>query len=410
MKKIGISLVVAFVLLSIGSAFAKMPAFKADNYPELADELKRLKSIEVRESNGKKTFDKASLETRDYIRVLHVKGSPFEMGFQHGILLREEITKRLKKRTKIESYFQGREKKRTLKYIRQAEPIIPSEYLNEIKGMAAATDSDYDYMLASKLISELRKTGCTIVAANGAATVNSNIIYLRSMENRPKTHTYLEIIVIFYEPNHGNSFVSINGPGGIGVYSGMNEKQMTVDDNLVPCVKDDFRVDGIPLTLFRRMIIQNSNSMEEVQKFIESHIPSSSDNITITDAKTNEMKVYEVAGDRRAVRSPENNIMYSTNHFVALNMELKCKIKESYERYDFAADYMKKQHGKIDSQSLIRFIKSKFMSDRKRCIQQYIVIMAPNDLVFWLAAQKKDNKQASKNEFVKFNLPDELKR
>lgn len=115
MKKIGILLVVAFVLLSIGSAFAKMPAFKADNYPELADALKRLKSIEVRESNGKKTFDKASLETRDYIRVLHVKGSPFEMGYQHGTLLRKEITQVLKKRSKIESYFRGRKKKRTLR-------------------------------------------------------------------------------------------------------------------------------------------------------------------------------------------------------------------------------------------------------------------------------------------------------
>lgn len=276
--------------------------------------------------------------------------------------------------------------------------------------MAAATNIDYDYMLASKLISELRKTGCTVVAANGAATVDSNIIYLRSMENRPKTHTYLEIIVIFYDPDHGNSFVSINGPGGIGVYSGMNEKQMTVDDNLVPCVKDDFRKDGIPLTLFRRMIIQRSNSMDDAQKFIQSHIPSGSDNITITDGKTNEIKVYEVAGNKHKVRSPENGIMCSTNHFIALDVEMKCKIKESYERYDFAADYMKKQHGKIDSHSLIRFIKSNFMSDRKRCIQQYIVIMAPNDLAVWVAAQRKNNKQASKNEFVKFNLLDELKR
>jgi len=410
MKKISILVVITFLLVSTSPAFGKMPSFKAENYPEFGDVLKRLKAIEVVESNGKKTFDKASLEKRDYIRVLRLKGSPFEMGYQHGILLRKEITKILKKRTKIESYFRGRKKKRTLKYIRQVESLIPSEYLAEIKGMAAALNIDYDYILASRLIWELRKTGCTVVAASGAATVDGNIIYLRSMENRPKTHTYLEIIVIIYEPDKGNSFVSINGPVGIGVYSGMNEKHMTVDDNHVRSVKGDFRVDGIPLTLFRRMIIQNSNSMEEVQKFIESHIPSSSNNITITDGKTNEMRVYEVAGNKHRVRSPENGIMCSTNHFIALDVDLKYKPKESQKRYDLAVDQMKKRHGKIDSQSLVKFSKSGFMSDRKRCVQQYIVIMAPKNLDFWLAAQKRNNKQASKNNFVKFNLSEELKR
>jgi hypothetical protein len=400
MKKIGISLAVAFVLLSFGSAFAKMPAFKADNYP-----------IEVLESNGKKTFDKASLETRDYIRVLHLKGSPFEMGYQHGTLLNKEITQVLKKRTKIRSYFRGGEKKRTLKYIRHAESIVPSEYLDEIKGMAAATDIDYDYMLASRLIWELRQTGCTTVAANGAATVDGNIIYLRSMENSRRIHTYLEIIVIICEPDLGNSFVSINGPGGIGVYSGMNERKITIDDNIIGYVKNGFRRDGIPLTLYRRMIIQQANNMDDAQEFIETHIPSGPNNILITDGKANEMRVYEVAGSKHAARRPENDILCSTNHPLMLNLDLVRKYEGSYERYDVATTYLKKHYGKIDSGKLIEFIKSDFMAKlyKKRAkVLQYIVVMAPKSQDFWVAVQKKDNKPASHNRFIKFNLLEEL--
>jgi hypothetical protein len=410
MNKISILLSIAFLMVSVTSVFSEIPPFKASNYPEFANDLKTLKSLEVATRNGTLIFGKASLEKRGYIRVLHLKGLPFEMGYQHGTLLKKEILEILKNRTGIESYFSFSKKNSTLKYLRNIEPKISSEYVNEIRGMAAALDIDYDYLLAAKLAWELNKIACTIVAANNGATADGNIIYLRSMENHPKTHTFLEILVIFYEPEQGNSFVSVNGPGGIGVYSGMNQRQMTIEDNLVRCLKEDFSRDGIPLTLLRRQIIQYSGNIEDVQTYIERYTRSSPDNILVTDAKVNEMRVYELGLKKFAVRKPDNGMLCSTNHPVALDLELKYKPLDSYEVYNFGMEFLKKNHGGISMEKLTQFIKNDFIADARKRILQYIVIMAPKQLDFWVAVQKQDNKQACYNEFVKFNLLEEIAR
>jgi hypothetical protein len=410
MKKTSFMLSIFLLIVSVTSALGEIPPFKGSNHPEFETDLKMLKSVEVVRRNGALIFGKASLEKRDYIRVLHLKGTPFEMGYQHGILLKKEILEILKKRTDIESYFSLFKKGSTLKYLRHIEPKIPSQYIDEIKGMAAALNIDYDYLLASKVIWELNKIACTIVAANSGATADGNIIHLRSMENHPKTQTFLEILVIFYEPEQGNSFVSINGPGAIGVYSGMNQKQMTVEDNLVRCLKEDFSRDGIPLTLLRRQIIQYSGKIEDVQTYIEQYTRSSPNNILVTDAKVNEMRVYELGLKKFAVRKPDNGMLCSTNHPVVLDLEPKYKPWDSYEVYDFGMEFLKRNHGGISMEKLIQFIKSDFMTDARKRILQYIVIMAPKQSDFWVAVQKEDNKQACYNDFIKFNLYEEIKR
>jgi hypothetical protein len=396
------SLILIHVLIS--ASLAEMPPFKVSDYPEFSETLSELKSMDIVEKDGVLTFGKARLERRNYIRLLHLKGEHFELGYQHGILLKKEIINILKIRTKVESFFGFFKKKKTLEYLRHIESLIPMDITDEIKGMAAALDIDYDYMLAATLNWEMSKLGCTIVAAQDEASADKNIIYLRSMENHPDVHTFVEIIVIFYEPGNGNSFASVNLPGGIGVYSGINEKKLTVDDTLIRCIKADFNKTGVPLTLFRRMIIQYSNSMEDVQKYIETHQPSSPNNILVTASASNEIRLFQVGIDKFAVETPQEGILCATNRPTVLDVELNHTPEEAIIRYNFAYDFMKKESGAIDFQKLVNFSKTDFMTDRNKRVLQYIVIMVPGELGFWLAVQKEDNRQATYNDFIRFNL------
>ena len=43
--------------------------------------------------DNKKYFKDAWMEKRGDLYVLHLKGSPYEVGYQHGILMKEEIKK-----------------------------------------------------------------------------------------------------------------------------------------------------------------------------------------------------------------------------------------------------------------------------------------------------------------------------
>ena len=47
--------------------------------------------LRVEKREGKVYYGDAYLEKRDGITLVHLKGSPYEIGYQHGILLKDEI-------------------------------------------------------------------------------------------------------------------------------------------------------------------------------------------------------------------------------------------------------------------------------------------------------------------------------
>jgi hypothetical protein len=49
------------------------------------------KEGKVRIEGGKKYYKDAWMEKRDNLYILHLKGTPYEVGYQHGILMSEEI-------------------------------------------------------------------------------------------------------------------------------------------------------------------------------------------------------------------------------------------------------------------------------------------------------------------------------
>ena len=85
----------------------------------------------------REVLSRAKLETTDdgRVRVLFTQGSPYECGYQHGALLREEVQDNL-----------GYLYERSLKKFRSRElfaeaferirPFIPQEYIDEMHGLA----------------------------------------------------------------------------------------------------------------------------------------------------------------------------------------------------------------------------------------------------------------------------------
>jgi len=47
----------------------------------------------IREEDDKRYFKDAWMEYRNGLRIIHLKGSPYEVGYQHGVLLSDEIRK-----------------------------------------------------------------------------------------------------------------------------------------------------------------------------------------------------------------------------------------------------------------------------------------------------------------------------
>jgi isopenicillin-N N-acyltransferase like protein len=84
------------------------------------------------------------LESIDGYPVLHVKGSPYEMGRQHGELLRDQVHKNLQNLLEIENEkavldigplrLKPRQLIETI--IKMQEPFVPPKYFEELRGLA----------------------------------------------------------------------------------------------------------------------------------------------------------------------------------------------------------------------------------------------------------------------------------
>jgi hypothetical protein len=60
-------------------------------------ELQKMQAFQVREEGRVKYFGGRILESREAGLVLHLRGSDYEMGYHHGILLRDIIREKVKR-------------------------------------------------------------------------------------------------------------------------------------------------------------------------------------------------------------------------------------------------------------------------------------------------------------------------
>ncbi|MBT7497330.1 hypothetical protein HN662_03305, partial [Candidatus Woesearchaeota archaeon] len=177
------------------------------------------------------------------IAVLRVKGTHYEMGFQHGRLLETEVNSFYNSMLKLAIAYVGREGLYEAYHI--MEPFIPSCYKEEMLGLAQGANLPLSSVHFAHVVPALTEyyhrtqfarglfyrrpeqrdfvsQTCSFVTAWGDATVNGNMISLRNLDwlrflNVQKTPT-----VTVYEYADGTSVANFGFAGFIGSITGMN--------------------------------------------------------------------------------------------------------------------------------------------------------------------------------------------
>ena len=120
------------------------------------------------------------LETIDGYRVLHLKGTPYEMGYQQGTLLNDDC------KSLFTYLFDGKLKEKKIEYlgiqvpVKQAvaaifaaqRPNIPERYIEEMQGIADALHIDAQTVFAANSIPEFFH--CSGFALLGEITQTGN--------------------------------------------------------------------------------------------------------------------------------------------------------------------------------------------------------------------------------------------
>lgn len=209
-------------------------------------------------------YGPAYLEQIGETRVIHLRGSYYDMGYQHGMMLKEEIALGAKLiRTVGMLAWNKSFKKSSREAWQRTSPFIPQKYKDEIKGMADATGLPIDIVEDFTIFPELFH--CSGFAVWGKATKDGALLHGRVLDYMREVGLDKWALVIIQEPNDANAFVNVGYSGMIGSVTGMNDKHVAIGEM---GGGGGEQWDGMPMTLLVRECLETCGTLEEVRRLM----------------------------------------------------------------------------------------------------------------------------------------------
>jgi predicted choloylglycine hydrolase len=291
-------------------------------------------------------LDKVVLDTTNAVLpILHLNGTAYENGLQHGKLLQKEINELvgLWKQDLEEKYQIPADTLINLfldstNYIPSIEKWTP-ELLDEVKGISKGSGIDFNIMFAFQLIDEIWANErlidvphhCTSVGINNNKKDGSSNFIAQNIDITPFYHGF-EILLDIKNSNTGTRKLVTTFAGYIGA-NGLN-KQIGITENSLTDLKSS--MDGLPVCFISRGILEK-NSFYEAISFMKNIKHASGQNYII-GSKHNIISL-ECASDLITEYWPDSSKQYT---FHANKPLTNNSYHPSYLEY---LDYMKKLYG-----------------------------------------------------------------
>jgi hypothetical protein len=202
-------------------------------------------------------------EGKDAVKLLHVWGTPREMGYAHGTLLKAEIADFYAKIIGAMSLGMGVSLDDLDKAWAQMEPFVPKEYLEEMEGLAEGAGVDLPIVKRAHAIPDVSEMDCTFFAAWGDFTKDGHFIQLRALDYATEAHIQDNPAIIVYHPKKGPAYVNVGWCGFIGMVTGMNARHVCMSE-----IGDDFdkqkhTLEGEPMPFVMRDVVSKARTLDE---------------------------------------------------------------------------------------------------------------------------------------------------
>ncbi len=268
------------------------------------------------------TFE-PSLEYRGSVAVLRVGGSFYDMGYQQGTLLREEL---LEGGEWIEGSEMGLLEP-LAEYYGLLDHVYDSSYpevVEECQGIVDAIDDELWTMDRCMLLAwgdvslEFinQQLGCSQFVAGGDATVDGELIHGRNLDWTEVRHIidYPTLIVRF--PEVGMPNVVFGFPGGVSTYQGINLAGISIAQNEAHGLADA-NLEGRAHSQMERRILREAESLDDVMAILEEEDHGSAEMFVVADGDAGRAAVFEMAVDGLEMTELTDGVVWTANHFEA---------------------------------------------------------------------------------------------
>ncbi|KAF2076759.1 hypothetical protein CYY_001948 [Polysphondylium violaceum] len=314
-KSINLSLLLCLVITAIAYAQDNCKG-KANTFDIYTDE-----PVLVNQTNGGWLYKTGG--ANNTVHVLHVYGNPYQMGYAHGALLRDQIQQMMPMFMSYAVAAVTQTAKATPSFfpqyilnIIQTEGVLAAldsihyttapytniEFYEEIQGLSEGADFDYQTLVRMHMFPELIKASCSIVGAWGQASVGGNLFQLRALDwgiDNPLVN-FPTFIVYHPEEDNGNPFSVLSWTGFIGALTGYSQRT-GVSEKVWSGYSGSFSYTGTPFYFLMRDIIQYDSSIQEALTRINNAQRTCAIFLGVGSNSTNTLNVVEYSHDTAAV-------------------------------------------------------------------------------------------------------------
>ena len=344
------------------------------------------------------THGAGRLENIDGTRVLFVKGTPAEMGEQHGTLLKKPIKNLIDRilygvgvgssLAKGKWFFGEIEAAQ-----RRLNPHIDPRYLAEMDAIALASGHEKEEARLANFFPELFH--CSGFALFGDATAGGKMYHGRVLDYLKGMGLEQNAVVIIHQPDVGHAWANISYAGFVGTVTAMNEKHISIGEM---GGRGEGNWDGKPMAQLLREIMEKASTLDQAVEIMRKGPRTCEYYYVIADGNTKQAvgiaatpKTFEVVKAGQA----HERLPHPVKDAVLLS---------AGDRYEELVRRVKGNHGKFDADS------ARELMTRPVCMNSNIhsVLFDPETLDFWVANADSRN-PASHTRYTKYNLGELLK-
>jgi hypothetical protein len=294
------------------------------------------------------------LEEVDGYKVLHVKGTPYEMGYQQGALLKEDI------RAQVHYLFDVKAKemkvevgginllnpKRAIAGIAATQKkFVPVRFYDELRGIADGAGLPVQDAITANFIPEMFH--CSGFALSGSATKDGTLYHGRILDYGCNWKLQEHAILTIAEPEGKIPFLNVTYAGFIGSVTGMNAKKISIGEM---GGRGLGHWDGVPMALLVRMALEEASTLEDAIANFRDHPRTCEYYYVIADGKSGQAVGMEASWDTFGV------VRMGESHAKLPEAVKDGVVLSAGDRYTELVRRVKEGHGTFDAPSARRLM------------------------------------------------------
>jgi len=352
--------------------------------------------------------------------VLHLQGTPEQMGRQHGLLLRREVQRMIRDLLLEGEAATPEQHTKLVQGAMVMERYLEPEFRAELRALAAAAEVEYADLVLAQLFGDVQRaqragqhrstpsdrgtsvppmdgtftgedagaTGrrpwqCTSFAVFGPATRTGECMVGRNMDFWDHGVSEWGGVLIHYRPDRGLPFMTTSWAGIINGWTAMNTAGIVSANNSSFDGKSD-SLEGLSTCFMVRKVAQYAHSVDEGVRIVETTPRACGTNLIIAGGTPPDAAICEFDHEAVAVRRARDGWVAADNSFEELYQD---DSRYRYVGYRAArlGDLIEGNYGRIDR--AMNFAAAEGVPIRS--INLHSAMLFPGDLRFNVSMTKK---------------------